>query len=90
MKNLKILKPDEVMPAMRTFTVGLGVRCDYCHVQGDRASDANPHKVVARRMIGMTRQANATFPDGKEHVTCYTCHRGAEEPKSSPEATGDR
>src|ERR1035441_9415295 len=46
--NLKILTPAEVGPAMQSFTAGLGVRCEFCHVQGDRASDANPHKVVAR------------------------------------------
>jgi hypothetical protein len=85
-KNLKILKPDEVRTAMRSFTAALGANCAFCHVQGDMASDDNPHKVTARRMIAMTREANATFPDGKERVTCYTCHRGETEPKSAPPA----
>lgn len=85
-KNLKILKPDEVRTAMRSFTQGLGVNCGFCHAQGDMASDDNPHKVTARGMIAMMRQANASFPDGKERVTCYTCHRGESEPKSAPPA----
>jgi hypothetical protein len=85
-KNLKILKPEEVRAKMHSFTVGLGVNCGFCHVQGDMASDENPHKVIARRMIAMTRQANGTFPDGKERVTCYTCHRGQQEPLSEPSA----
>jgi len=87
-KNLKILKPDEVMPAMRSFTVALGVRCDYCHVQGDRASDANPKKNVARMMLTMVHDINSKFPDGAEktYVTCYTCHRGKEEPETAPPA----
>lgn len=51
-----------------------------CHVQGDNASDENPHKVIARHMIAMTKELNAKFPDGKVHITCYTCHRGQHEP----------
>jgi photosynthetic reaction center cytochrome c subunit len=83
-KNLKILKPEGLMPAMRSFTVALGKDCNYCHVQGDRASDDNPKKLVARHMLEMVQQVNSNFPDGKEHVTCYTCHRGAEEPLTAP------
>jgi photosynthetic reaction center cytochrome c subunit len=83
-KNLKVLKPDEVRTAMRKATVGLGVHCDACHIAGDFASDQNPKKIVARHMFEMTRDINAKFPDGKEHVTCYTCHRGAAEPLTVP------
>ncbi|HWD98211.1 MAG TPA: c-type cytochrome [Bryobacteraceae bacterium] len=85
-KNLKILKPDEVMPTMRAFTVGLGMRCTGCHVQGDFASDQNGHKVVARQMLTMVRQVNQTYFNGNERVTCYTCHRGDEHPKTGPDA----
>jgi len=85
-KNLKLLTPEDLMPAMRSFTVALGVKCDFCHVQGDFASDENPHKEVARHMIVLARDINAKFPDGKRHVTCYTCHRGAEEPATVPPA----
>lgn len=83
-KNLKLLTPDQIRPMMRSFTVALGQRCDYCHVQGDFASDENHKKIVARSMIEMVRQINSHFPDGKEHVTCYTCHRGAQEPATAP------
>ena len=85
-QNLKILKPDQLMPAMRAFTVALGVKCDYCHVQGNFASDENHHKVVARGMLEMAHNINSRFPDGKMHVTCYTCHRGATEPATEPPA----
>jgi photosynthetic reaction center cytochrome c subunit len=71
---------------MRSYTVALGKDCSFCHVQGDRASDDNPKKVVARHMIEMVQHINANFPDGKEHVTCYTCHRGAAEPLTAPPA----
>jgi len=88
-QNLKILKVTttaEVGQIMRTFTAGLGVTCSYCHVQGNNASDDNPKKEVARKMIAMVQQINANFPDGKMHVSCYTCHRGEAEPKTAPAA----
>jgi hypothetical protein len=27
-------------------------------------------------MIRLVNDVNAKFPDGKVHVSCYTCHRG--------------
>ena len=83
-KNLKLLKPEQVMPAMQAFKSALGVECTFCHVKGDFASDENHHKEIARMMMGMTHEINGKFPDGKRHVSCYTCHRGASEPAMSP------
>ncbi|HLH41028.1 MAG TPA: c-type cytochrome [Bryobacteraceae bacterium] len=86
--NLKVLKVTDgaqVRQIMRAFTTGLGVQCNYCHVQGNFASDENPKKEIARHMIEMSEKINANFPDGKMHVTCYTCHRGETEPKTAPE-----
>lgn len=83
-RNLKILPADaNLIPTMRSFTTALGVQCDYCHV-ADRASDENPKKQVARMMLTMVKDINGKFPDGKEHVACYTCHRGAEKPLTAP------
>ena len=36
--------------------------------------------------IGMVNDINAKFPDGKTHVTCFTCHRGATTPLTAPAA----
>ena len=86
--NLKVLKVTtgaEVSQIMRTFTAGLGVQCIYCHEQGNFASDENPKKETARKMITMMQKLNASFGDGKMHVSCYTCHRGDAEPKTAPE-----
>lgn len=52
--------------------------CAYCHNVANFAEEGKYTKVVARRMIQMTRHINA---DWKTHVaetgvTCYTCHRG--------------
>ena len=83
-KNLKLLKPEHLMRTMQMFRVSLGVRCDFCHVRGDFASDQKPEKLMARKMIVMVHQINGNFPDGKIHVTCYTCHRGSEMPATEP------
>jgi len=86
-KNLKILTPDQVRPMMGMFRTSLGVQCTFCHVMGDNASDENPHKNIARTMIKIMNDANATLgADAKVKVTCYTCHRGKEMPESAPPA----
>jgi len=90
-KNLKILPADNnLIPTMRSFTaaLGLGQQCFFCHVQGDFASDENPKKATARFMIQMVNDINAKFPDGKVHVSCFTCHRGADMPLLTPPAPG--
>ena len=141
-QNLQVL-PDStdaetLHRTMRSFTRALGVRCSECHVGSgpdfntwDFASDAKPHKNVARGMMRMTLALNTTgvpealgphhhgghasesgdepgemhqHPEGSEHshgdaehgrdeaehherehemaVTCWTCHRGAEQPET--------
>jgi uncharacterized protein len=86
-KNLQILKDaSAIRPTMTSFTSGLGVQCAFCHAQ-DRASDENPHKLTARKMMLMVSEINAKFPDGRAHVSCYTCHRGENVPQTSAPAT---
>jgi hypothetical protein len=98
-KNLQILTSDVQLPAvMQTFNTALGVQCVYCHVNGDFASDANPKKAIARTMLRMLKQVATHFPDtgndfehsrylpfpeGKQYVTCYSCHRGAVTPANN-------
>ncbi len=88
--------PIEVTPAMmEVFRMSLGVECSYCHVSGDfmerghngdRQSDSNPRKLIARDMIKMTKEINRAltgsgkFPDASNIVTCWTCHRGNRRP----------
>ena len=89
-KNLKVLPSTmggaQVIQVMRNINAALGTQCTYCHAQGDFASDDNPKKETARMMMTMAREINAKFPDGKQHVTCYTCHRGATEPATAAPA----
>jgi len=60
--------------------------CNYCHNPENMASDEVYTKVVARKMLQMTRTINANWTphfnnnygqgnDGSG-VTCWTCHRG--------------
>jgi photosynthetic reaction center cytochrome c subunit len=92
-KNLRVLTPDVNIPqVMASFTAALGVQCNYCHVAGDFASDENPKKETARKMLRMLQKVSGHFPDsgndflhskylpfpeGKQYVTCFTCHRGS-------------
>ena len=82
-KNVQVLNDLDVgqftraMVAMTNW-VAPKEGCAYCHQGADFASDALYTKVVARRMLQMTRHINN---DWKSHVantgvTCYTCHRG--------------
>ena len=82
-RNLKVLTSEEERPMMGQMRASLGVMCTHCHVQ-DRASDENPKKLIARQMMTMVKDINARFPDGKQHVTCYTCHRGKLTPEVVP------
>jgi Photosynthetic reaction centre cytochrome C subunit len=84
-KNLKIIKPEEIRAVMGSFVTGLGVKCNFCHVQGDFASDDKPEKLTARKMLLMTRDINTHFQDATtDMVACYTCHRGATKPLTAP------
>jgi len=96
--NLQVLTANvNLQTVMESFNTALGVQCSYCHVANDFAADANPKKAVARAMLRMLKQVNMHFPDagndflnsrylpfpeGKQYVTCYTCHRGDPHPQS--------
>jgi hypothetical protein len=85
-KNLQILTPENYRAAMTSFTVALGVQCTFCHVQGQMDSDEKEQKKTARMMLTMTRDINSKWTDGKQHVRCYTCHRGSNTPLTEPPA----
>lgn len=57
--------------------------CNYCHNPENMASDAVYTKIVARKMIQMTRNINVNWTSHVQQtgVTCYTCHRGNAVPK---------
>ncbi|OYV59820.1 MAG: photosynthetic reaction center cytochrome c subunit, partial [Acidiphilium sp. 21-62-4] len=101
-KNVQVLKNvpagafARIMVSM-TQWVAPKQGCGYCHVSGNFASDAKYTKRVARRMIQMTIYTNAVWKSHVKNVgvTCYTCHRGNNNPQyvwfksvEPPHATG--
>ena len=86
-KNIQVLQGADLPATMQSFVQALGLldqgACAYCHVE-DRSSDQKIQKTTARRMIIMVRAINGTFGDGKQHVTCWTCHRGNTTPPAAP------
>lgn len=89
-KVLRGLTVPEFDAEMKGFVAALGVNCGFCHVRGNFASDANEHKLAARRMIEMTKLIDKqVFPDYKPgydesrlgKITCLTCHRGQLQPR---------
>ena len=58
-------------------------QCAYCHNLENFASDEKYTKVVARRMLSMTRDVNINWQAHVKQtgVTCYTCHRGKPVPE---------
>ena len=84
-KNIQVLKgipASRVMGAMTRISGFLGVECTFCHVEGDFEKDEKKPKETARTMFKMVRTIATELGNGK--VTCYTCHRGHQEPERMP------
>lgn len=100
-QNLQVLPESidsaELSATMRGFAMGLGVRCETCHVGEagqplstfDFASDEKTMKQKARLMLQMLQEINgeqvARLDDiekaSRVEVRCMTCHRGQPQPK---------
>ena len=88
-KNVQILigmPLADVWHVMNLMADGLGVSCQYCHLEGEgnAASDAKPQKVRARQMMRLVIDLNARHFGGQPVVTCYTCHNGKPRPALIP------
>jgi Photosynthetic reaction centre cytochrome C subunit len=99
-RNLKVLPIDisdqKLDSIMQTYNLALGVQCEFCHVKQkvfpgeiDYASDAEPMKEEARKMMRMVIDINKNNfwfnktdrPEYLHTVSCKTCHRGEPYPK---------
>jgi photosynthetic reaction center cytochrome c subunit len=86
-KNIQVLKDipaDQLIPAMQFITASLGVECEYCHAHDAFDKDEKKTKVTARKMMLMMMAINKDNFEGHREVTCYSCHRGAADPVSTP------
>lgn len=99
-QNLQVLNentnPQELGKVMRGFAMGLGLRCESCHVgeagqpltSFDFASDEKVMKQKARVMLEMTQTINTRLVPALDaveisdriEVRCVTCHRGRPKP----------
>jgi photosynthetic reaction center cytochrome c subunit len=92
-KNVQVLKGipvDEFMSTMGIFSAALGVSCENCHAANDSkwenyAGDNTEMKRTARRMVAMMSTINKSFFGGRQVVTCFSCHRGGDHPKTTPD-----
>ena len=109
-QNLKVLPEDissnELSDTMKGFALGLGVRCENCHVGEagqpldtfDFESDEKAMKRKARVMVRMLADINEDYvPQLNEiedarrtEVRCVTCHRGRPQPKLIEDELDDR
>jgi photosynthetic reaction center cytochrome c subunit len=89
-QNVKVLgdiSTDEfnrLMLSMNDWVAPKSAGCNYCHNPENMASDEKYTKVVARRMVQMTRAINTGWQSHVKQtgVTCYTCHRGNAVPEN--------
>ena len=90
-KVLTGLTVPEFEAEMQLMTQALGLSCGSCHARGNFASESNPRKAAARRMLEMTKALNEQFfaeykpLDGESRLgraTCFTCHQGDTRPKT--------
>ena len=87
MRNVKVLGDLSIAEFTRTMQamtdwVSPKEGCAYCHDLQNLGEDSKYQKVVARRMLEMTRATNAQWKShvGATGVTCWTCHRGENVP----------
>lgn len=69
---------DHLMASITQWVAPPEQGCNYCHNPENLASDEKYTKVVARKMLQMTRNINTRWSSHVQNVgvTCYTCHRG--------------
>ncbi len=91
-KNIQVLNglpESQLIPVMNYMGSSLGVKCTYCHVKKDDkldpVSDEKPEKGTAREMIKMVQGINKANFKGNPAVSCFTCHRGSNEPVRVPQ-----
>jgi hypothetical protein len=86
-KNIQVLKDIpayQLTSTMDFISASLGVGCDFCHVDDAKDKDDKQNKLTARKMMLMTMDINKASFEGHQEVTCFTCHKGTNDPVSVP------
>src|SRR5438874_1631776 len=92
-ENVQLLKGipvKEFMDTMGFFSAATSLNCIDCHAAQESneslegyAADT-PLKQTARKMILLVNMINQSTFGGQRKVTCYTCHRATDHPKTIP------
>jgi photosynthetic reaction center cytochrome c subunit len=90
-KNIRVMKGvpvDDFMGTMGIMCAALGFDCSDCHEGAgtekvDWAADT-PKKVMARAMVQMMTNINRDNFQGRQMVTCWSCHHGRDRPSTTP------
>jgi len=90
-KNIQALKGipvDDFMETMGIMTASLQFDCSDCHENAgtDKVNWAadTPRKITARMMVNMVQTINKNNFQGRQVVTCWTCHRNRDKPLTTP------
>ena len=80
-KNLQVLPNNiskgQLKDIMEAYCTSLNVKCSFCHIKGNMASDSIEEKIIARKMMVMTNEINEKyFGKNSGTVGCMTCHNG--------------
>jgi photosynthetic reaction center cytochrome c subunit len=90
-KNVQVLKGipvDDFMGTMGLMSAAVGYDCSECHIGAGTekvnwAAD-NGKKIIARRMVTMVAAINRDNFQGRQVVTCWSCHHGRDRPSTTP------
>jgi hypothetical protein len=85
---LKGIGVDDFLLTMGMMSAAVGSDCVGCHPSAgtDRVDWAldTPRKRTARRMVQMVTAINRDNFNGRQAVTCWSCHRGRDRPVTTP------
>jgi hypothetical protein len=90
-KNVQVLKGipvDDFMGTMGLMSAAVGYDCSECHLGAGTekvnwAAD-NGRKIIARKMVTMVAAINRDNFQGRQVVTCWSCHHGRDRPSTTP------
>lgn len=90
-KNVQVLKGipvDDFMGTMGLMSAAVGYDCSECHQNAgtERVNWAadNGKKIIARKMVTMVEAINRDNFQGRQVVTCWSCHHGRDKPSTTP------
>jgi hypothetical protein len=91
-KNVQVLKGipvDDFMGTMGLMSAAVGYDCSECHLGAgtERVNWAadNGKKIIARKMVTMVAAINRENFQGRQVVTCWSCHHGRDKPSTTPQ-----